>query len=140
MTTDNPQTVDHQVVDGGAPRCPSCGNTGWECVVCGHLLDDGRDHCAAHHPEYGFTCILPKHNGPHFDMSGGHWDQHRGQLLFTARREGPRPPNATGQMHGSCHVCPCDEPVMVRGGGVDDPGVCECGHYLFLHCDEPVAP
>lgn len=48
------------------------------CISCGGL--DPR--CGAYHPEYGFTCILPPHNGPHYDTAGGHWDM-RGQLYFT---------------------------------------------------------
>lgn len=60
----------------------------FRCISCGGL--DPR--CDAYHPEYGFTCILPKpHSGPHWDTAGGHWDT-RGQLDMDATRwhEGQR--------------------------------------------------
>lgn len=47
------------------------------CISCG-----GSDpRCSAYHPEYGFTCILPMHDGPHYDTGGGHWDEN-GQLFL----------------------------------------------------------
>lgn len=40
-------------------------------ISCG-----GSDpRCSAYRPEYGFTCILPPHSGPHYDTAGGHWDE-----------------------------------------------------------------
>lgn len=51
-----------------------------QCISCG-----GEDpRCPTAHPEYGFTCILPPHNGPHYDPSGGHWDT-SGQLFLSER-------------------------------------------------------
>lgn len=49
----------------------------FQCATCGE--EDTR--CPTAHPEYGFTCVLPPHNGPHYDRSGGHWDI-SGQLFL----------------------------------------------------------
>lgn len=59
-----------------APPAPICR----EC-------DETIVRCTAHHPDYGFTCMMPPgHRWPHYDEAGGgHWDS-KGQL-------GPLPRN-----------------------------------------------
>jgi hypothetical protein len=62
--------------DGSTCSNPDLNPRMVECISCG-----GSDpRCPAYHPEYGFTCILPPHSGPHYDTGGGHWDA-LGQLF-----------------------------------------------------------
>lgn len=62
--------------DGSTCSNPNLSPNMVTCFSCG-----GSDpRCGAGHPEYGFTCILSPHDGPHYDTAGGHWDM-SGQLF-----------------------------------------------------------
>lgn len=134
--------VRHCVVHGWPGQPDAAAAPTAEAQMCWNC-DDEIERCTAHHPEYGFTCLLPPgHPWPHFDDAGGYWDM-KGQL-------GPLPRNGSRVVQADEHGRPTataerwlavDDSVAAPTAGphLDELVRHAAQHGLYESTAEPVA-